>query len=144
MTTGSTREIVQRYVDAFPDDFDTLGELRHRDYVEEWPQSGERIRGHDNYRKIHEQYPGGLPTAETRRMLGCEDRWIMTPSFTLLRITGTGDVYTFEGALTYPGGERTHLLAILELRDGKVFRATNYFADPFPAPQWRAPWVESI
>ncbi|HEX6262581.1 MAG TPA: nuclear transport factor 2 family protein [Actinomycetota bacterium] len=144
MSQPSNQTIVQRYMEAFPMDFDVLGELRHPDYVEDWPQSGERIRGHERYVRIHEQYPGGLPESEVRRIVGSEDRWVTTPSFTLLRINGTGDTFTVEGTLTYPTGNATHLVAILRLWDGKVAEVTHYFADPFEAPDWRAEWVEPI
>jgi hypothetical protein len=30
----------------------------------------------------------------------------------------------------------------MEFRDGKVAHETQYFADPFDAPAWRAQWVE--
>jgi len=33
----------------------------HDDYVEEYPQSGERIRGKQTARTVNENYPGGLP-----------------------------------------------------------------------------------
>ena len=144
MGDGDNRRVVEHYMGAFPSDFDTLERLRDPGYVEDWPQSGERIRGHENYRKVHEAYPGGLPTAETRRIVGAEDRVVMSPSFTIVRISGAGDVYTVEGTLSYPEGITTHLVAILELHDGRVVRATHYFADPFDPPEWRADWVERI
>ena len=140
----SNRAIVERYMKAFPADFEVLGELRHPEYVEDWPQSGERIRGHERYVTIHQQYPGGLPEAETRRVVGSEDRWVQSPSFTLVRINGQGDSYTVEGTLAYPSGTSTHLVAILELRGGQVAKVTHYFADPFEGPDWRAEWVEPI
>jgi hypothetical protein len=28
------------------------------------------------------------------------------------------------------------------LRDGKIWRDTRYYAEPFEAPEWRAQWVE--
>ena len=34
--------------------------------------------------------------------------------------------------------------AALELRDGKAVKETDYFAQPFPAPGWRAQWVERM
>jgi hypothetical protein len=142
MGDDGNRRVVERYMEALPSDFDTLAELRDPGYTEIWPQSGERILGHENYRKIHEAYPGGLPTTEIRRIMGSEDRVVQSPMFTLVRISGAGDVYTVEGTLTYPGDRTTNLVAILELRDGKVARATQYFADPFEAPEWRAQWVE--
>jgi hypothetical protein len=33
-------------------------------------------------------------------------------------------------------------VSVVEFRDGKVARETDYFAQPFQAPQWRAQWVE--
>lgn len=144
MGESSKRDLVERYMKAFPMDFDALGALRHPDYVEDWPQSGERIRGHENYVRVHEAYPGGLPEAETRRIVGSEDQWVTSPSFTVVRISGAGDAYTVEGTLRYPTGTSTHIVAILRLRDGKVAEATHYFADPFQAPDWRTEWVERI
>jgi hypothetical protein len=42
------------------------------------------------------------------------------------------------------GGKPTHMVSILELRNGLLSRQTDYWADPFPAPAWRAEWVERI
>jgi hypothetical protein len=33
---------------------------------------------------------------------------------------------------------------IMEFRNGKVVRETQYFADPFAAPLWRSQWVQRI
>jgi hypothetical protein len=33
---------------------------------------------------------------------------------------------------------------ILELRDGKVFRETRYYGEPFEAPESRARWFERM
>ena len=35
-----------------------------------------------------------------------------------------------------------HSTVIFELKDGKIWRDTRYFAEPFEAPEWRAQWVE--
>ena len=64
VSDGGNRAIVERYAAALPGDFAALSMLRHPDFVEEWPQSGERIRGHANYQAIHEHYPGGLAGAQ--------------------------------------------------------------------------------
>ncbi len=93
----SNRVTVERYIAAWPDDFDALGKLRDPEYVEDWPQSGERIRGHAGYVRVHEAYPGGLPEAKTVRVIGTADRWVASPSFTLVRIQGEGDAFTVEG-----------------------------------------------
>jgi hypothetical protein len=35
-------------------------------------------------------------------------------------------------------------VSVIELHDGKVVKETDYFAQPFQAPQWRAQWVERM
>jgi SnoaL-like protein len=144
VATQDNRSTVERYAKALPGDFATLAILRHPDFVEDWPQSGERIRGHANYQAIHENYPGGLPDLKPRRIVGSEDRWVVSPSFTTLRIIGTGDIYVIHSAGAYAGGATVQAVAILELRDGKIAKQTTFFASAFEAPAWRARWVERV
>ena len=108
------------------------------------PQSGERTNGRDNYRRIFESYPGGVGTAdaEGKRIIGSEDRWVMTPSFNALRIEGSGDTYTYVGTIRYSAGDVWQIIAIVQLRDGKLARSTTWYAAPFEAPDWRGPFVE--
>jgi len=136
----TNREIIERYVRALIDqDLGLLRERRHADYVAEWPQSGERIRGAENAHAISVNYPKGLPPMERVVVKGGEDRWVTTPVGTLLRITGTGDVYTGLFTVVYPGDPRPwHCAGVAELRDGKVIRETIIFGAPFDAPAWRA------
>jgi hypothetical protein len=53
-------------------------------------------------------------------------------------------LWVVESVVDYGGGRVMHRVAILELRDGKVWRDTRYFAEPFEAPEWRAKWVERM
>jgi ketosteroid isomerase-like protein len=105
-------------------DWETAGGCLHDDFVQEWPQSGERIVGRDNALAIERNFPGGLPTMRFRRTLAA------------------GDLAVVEVELTYADGGRYLGVGILELRDGKVVKETDYYAQPFPAPEWRARWVE--
>jgi hypothetical protein len=41
-------------------------------------------------------------------------------------------------------GKRVYTVSVMEFRDGKVSHETQYFADPFKAPAWRAQWVETV
>ena len=68
----------------------------------------------------------------------------MSPSFTPLRIVGTGDVYVIHSAGAYAGGDTVQAIAIAELRDGKVAKQTTLFASAFEAPAWPARWVERM
>jgi ketosteroid isomerase-like protein len=145
MAEPSSREIVDRFLRALVEkDFDAQAALLADDFVDEMPQSGERTRGKANFRAISEHYPGGVGTIDpkTGRVVGAEDRWVMGPSFNVLRIEGSGDTFTYAGTVTYAGGDLWHMIAIVQLRDGKIARSMTWFAAPFEAPEWRAPYVE--
>jgi hypothetical protein len=144
MSDDTNRQIAERYLKALPMDFETLEALRDPGYVEDWPQSKERIRGHAAYREIHERYPAGKPQLAPERVSGSEDRWVSTPMYTALRVSGSGDIYTLEALATYPDGTTSHFVSIVELRDQKVFKQTTYFADPFDPPEWRADLVGTV
>jgi ketosteroid isomerase-like protein len=122
--TGQVAEAVWRALEA--GDWDTAAGLLHENFVQEWPQSGERIVGRDNALAINQNFPGGLPTMRFRRTLA------------------GGDLAVLELELTYADGSRYLGVSILEFRDGKLAKETDYFAQPFQAPQWRAQWVERM
>ena len=141
--TQSNEEVVRRYMAAHAaHDYDTVEALRHRDWVEEWPQSGERVRGSANDRAIMDNWPGGLPEANDVRIVGSEDRWVVTPAFTIQRLVGDGDSWWFDGTATYPDGSHWFVAGLATLRDGRILSETWYFGPPLDAPAWRAQWVE--
>ena len=145
MVEPTNEEVVRRYWKAHAaHDFDTLGLIRHRDWTIEFPQSAERIRGHANDRAAAEAYPGGLPDYELSRVVGSEDRWALSPSFTVHRVVGNGDFWWGDGSFRYPDGSTWFGAVLMELRDGKILRETAYFAPRSEAPDWRKPWVERI
>ena len=98
-------------------------EMRHVDYVMDMPQSGERIRGRDKMRQFQEAYPAP-PTIQLRRVVVREGLWVI------------------EGVNDYGEGQVFAVVLILELKDGKMWRDTRYYAEPFKAPEWRTQWVE--
>ena len=106
-----------------------MDEYAADDLVQEWPQSGERIRGLANVKKLTEGY--GEATGKS-------------PKMTFKRLTGSGDVYVVEGTIDYGDGIPVSYVSIAELRDGKVVKLTEYFANPFEAPAWRADIVERM
>jgi limonene-1,2-epoxide hydrolase len=76
-TGVSNLQVVQRFAKALSEeDFDTQDALIHDDYILEYPQSGERIRGRTNRRAIMESYPSraeaGMPTS-VGRIIGTDD-----------------------------------------------------------------------
>jgi hypothetical protein len=122
--TGQVAEAVWRALEA--GDWDTAAGFLHEGFVQEWPQSGERIVGRDNAIAINQNFPGGLPTMRFRRTLS------------------GAELAVLELELTYADGSRYLGVSVLEFRDGKLAKETDYFAQPFQAPQWRAQWVERM
>ena len=108
------------------EDWEAVAGYVHENFVQEWPQSGERIVGRDNAIAINRHFPGGLPRMKFRRTVAA------------------GSLAVLQVELTYADGSRYLGVSVIELRDGKIARETDYFAQPFPAPQWRAQWVEKM
>ena len=136
-------EIVRRYCTAVATgDFATAEALRHPRWECEWPQSGERVTSSAAMREIEERYPGGARRAVERRIRGSEDTWQVTPAGTLVRAAGAGETWTAEWINWYPDGREYLVVDILQLKDDRVIRETTYWAESFPAPEWRRQWVE--
>jgi hypothetical protein len=55
---------------------------------------------------------------------------------------GTDGTVT-EFILTYDG-KPSYTVSFIDFRGDKVARKTQYFANPFAAPAWRAQWVERM
>jgi len=104
-------------------DFAVEHEIYREDAVLHYPQSGERIQGR---RKIQ----------DSRTLQPSEKR------FAVQRIIGEGDFWVTEYVLSYDGAP-SYTVSIMEFRDGKVARETQYFADPFKPGPSRAHLVES-
>jgi hypothetical protein len=139
----TNEECVARYGAASAaHDLDALASLRHPGWSVFWPQSGELVHSNEAFSEIIANYPGGVPKTEITRTVGAEDHWVMTAGNTVMRVAGSGDFWWSEWRVTYPDGEVYLVVDLLELRDGLVHRETVYWAAPFEAPDWRAPWVD--
>lgn len=145
MDERTNEEVIHAYVHALTvDDSAALARLRDPAWFLDYPQSGERIRGHANERAIAENYPGGIPEVDPGRIVGSEDHWVVTPSFTFERIAGSGETWWSEGRARYPDGSTWFTATMYHLHDHRVVREVTYWAEPFDAPAWRAGWVEPI
>jgi hypothetical protein len=142
MAQLTNEECVRQYAAAsVAHDLEALAALRHPEWLVVWPQSGEQVHSNEAFSEIIANYPGGAPSPEITRIVGAEDRWVVTPGNTVLKVVGSGDFWWSEWRLTYPTGDVYLVVDLLELRDGLVRRETVYWAAPFEAPEWRAPWV---
>jgi ketosteroid isomerase-like protein len=114
----------QHWAASDANDFENEHRIYHEDAVLDYPQSGERTRGLRNIQNQRSNQPN-------------------QKRFAVQRIIGSGDLWVSEFILTYDG-KPSYTVSIMEFRDGKVARETQYFADPFVAPASRAQWVEHM
>lgn len=91
----------------------------------DYPQSGERILGRRNLQSLRGHHPA------------------KPAGFEVLRLLGSGTLWVTEYIINYTNGP-VYTVSIMEFRDDKVAHETQYFAEPFEAPAWRAQWVEQI
>jgi ketosteroid isomerase-like protein len=123
--TTESRQLVERFWEVMnTNDFRAAAELFHDNYLLEWPQSGERVRGRDNFAAVNENYPAG-------------GRWV----FTIQRLIAEGSEVASEVSVT-DGTIVARVITFSTVRDGKILRQTEYWPDPFQPAPWRAQWVE--
>ena len=125
MEDGEIRAALDRHWAASDaSDFEREHEIYRDDAVLEYPQSGERIRGRRQIQSSRAAQPS-------------------LKRFTVRRIVGAGDLWVTEYVLTYDG-QPSYTVSIMEFRDEKVARETQYFGDPFEPGPSRAQWVEPM
>jgi hypothetical protein len=127
--------------------WDAFGTVFTDDYVEEYPQSGEIIRGLSNAVAVRRNYPGGFNPGvdvSAARMPASEPHWAVTSMFTVVRLEGSEDTATVIFKARYPDGSTWWLTTVYELRGDKIARATILFAPTFDPPDWREPYREPL
>jgi hypothetical protein len=102
--------------------------LTDENVVLEFPQSGERFVGRDKIKTMYDGYSATTGTA---------------PKATLRRVLKPGQAWVIESTIDYGDGTPVSGVSLIEFEDGKVVRQTDYYANPFPAPDWRKPYREA-
>lgn len=90
----------------------------------DYPQSGERFRGRETISAQRGAHPANR-------------------HFTVLRISGGGHLWVSECIITYDGVP-SYSVSIMEFVNGHAVHETQYFADPFGAPEWRRTLAEPM
>jgi hypothetical protein len=96
-------------------------EMYHDDAVLEFPQSGERFVGVENFREWRSNYPTST-TVEFREIRGRDDLWVA------------------EVSISYDRGAWNLGVSILEFRGDRIARESIYVTEGWEPPEWRAKW----
>ena len=122
-----TRRLIERYWQTMNgNDFGAVGDLLHDDFALDYPQSGERFRGRESNTLINERYPSPGP-------------W----SFTVERLLVSDAEAVSDVRVRAPEID-ARVVSFFVVREGLIWRVTEYWPDPFEAPSWRAHWAERI
>jgi SnoaL-like protein len=121
MDAATVRSMLEQHFDNASSDPDLAHAMYHEDAVLEFPQSGERFEGVENFREWRSSYPAGT-------------------TFVFREVRGQGDVWVGEISIRYDEGPENFGVSILELRDDKIVRESIYVAEGWDPPEWRARW----
>ena len=124
MDDDTIRRAITEHFAAAGQDEEAASAIYTDDAVVEMPQGGERIRGREHILAFRSIYPAEL-------------------EFGMRRTVGSGDLWVNEYVIRYDG-KPSHVVGIMEFRDGLVFRETLYVGDPWDPPEWRSQWVEPL
>lgn len=121
------RRVVEHYWQLMnTNDWEAVGTLLHDEYVLDWPQSGERIRGRSNFAAVNAHYPAAGPWRFTVHELIADEQGVAS-----------------EVLVTAPA-IRTPVVSFFAVRGGTIWHMREYWPDPFVAAAWRAAWVERL
>ena len=107
-------------------DFDSVGAILAEEYVLDWPQSNERIRGKVRFARMNAEYPA-------------HGRW----EFTINRIVG-GETEAVSDVSVTDGVQKARVISFFTVAEGKIVRQVEFWPEPFEAPANRSHLVEAI
>ncbi len=107
-------------------DFVAVAEVLADDFVLEWPQSKERIRGAERFARMNAEYPANGPWRfQVRQLFGDQAQAVSVVDVT-------------------DGVQSAQPISFFSVRDGRVSKLVEYWPEPFAAPASRAHLVEPI
>jgi len=107
-------------------DFVSVSAVLAPEFVLDWPQSNERIRGADKLARLNAEYPSHGP-------------W----RFAVHRIVASQGEAVSDVSVT-DGVQAARAISFFAVHDGRITHLTEYWPEPYPAPANRAHLVEPI
>lgn len=127
MIQSATTEVVRQFWSLMAtNDFDQVAAVLDENFLLEWPQSKERIRGGLQFARMNREYPAEGP-------------W----RFTINRIVG-GDGEAVSDVTVTDGVQSARALSFFTIQGGKITKLVEFWPEPYPAPPGRAHLVEPL
>lgn len=123
MTNDHNELLIRKLWSLFSDqNWDDSKKLFHESFVAEWPQSKERFVGADNFVEMNRAYPGNH-TIEIQEILVAGDRVVSA-------------VYIHADT-----GQQAFATSFFEIKAGRIAKATEFWGEPYAAPESRKLWA---
>ena len=120
-------ELIERFWQLMrSNDFRSVGAVLADEFVLDWPQSNERIRGRDNFVAMNEEYPA-------------HGRW----EFTIHRIVGN-DLEGVSDVSVTDGVQKGRAISFFSTRDAKIVSIVEFWPEPFEPAENRKHLVETV
>jgi ketosteroid isomerase-like protein len=127
VVNSKASDLVHKYWELMmTNDFRSVGSLLSDDFVLDWPQTNERIRGRTNLAAMNEEYPA-------------HGRW----RFTLHTIVGNELEAVSEVSVT-DGVQHARVISFFTIIEEKIARMVEYWPEQSAAPENRKHLVEKI
>jgi ketosteroid isomerase-like protein len=126
MTSTAVDVVREFWTRMQSNDFASVASVLAPDFVLEWPQSRERIRGAERFVRMNAEYPAHGP-------------W----QFTIHRIVGDEREAVSDVSIT-DGVQQARAISFFETADGRVKRLVEFWPEPYEPPANRAHLVEPI
>ena len=107
-------------------DFNSVKNVLSTDFVMEWPQSKERIRGADNFTHMNSDYPA-------------KGRW----TFQINRLLAQGNEVVTQVSLS-DGEQSAEPVSFFTIEQGKITKLVEYWPDPFEPNENPRPYRVSV
>lgn len=132
MSRGEVRgesavEVVHQFWERMQsNDFRWASQLLGDDFVLDWPQSRERIRGRTAFAAMNEEYPS-------------HGRW----EFTVLRVVGNDDEAVSDVSVT-DGVQQARAISFFSVRGGRITALIEFWPEAYDPPANRSHLVEKM
>lgn len=107
-------------------DFHAVSTVLGSEFVLEWPQSNERIRGAERFARMNHEYPANGP-------------W----TFTLNRLVGNNSEVVSDVTIS-DGVQTARAISFFTVVSAKITHLVEFWPEPYTAPTHRAHLVEPL
>ena len=107
-------------------DFHAVGAVLADDFILDWPQTNERIRGGQRFATVNVEFPA-------------KGVWV----FTVNRIVG-GEIEAVSDVTVTDGSRRDRAVSFFTVYAGKITRIVEYWPEPSAAPANRSHLIEPM